>query len=244
MKTKLGNMTHSEWLRHNEKLERKQNQKRRQVICTKIRFKDADNERRKIYRRATARLIARMSNNLLTLFHGTYIQKAKCRIVCHTSIGTTVILQRNRRFGDFKVVNQKFENLTLRQTEIEWKECLATFKTIFPERIEKVIDENTLPQDLPSHMIKHCKNIKSTFKKIEFCPMGGKTQSIESNSYSPIYEDKGKDKIGNDIELNFKKVNECIENQKEKISLPSAKDFQFINPNGSEKSFKVINQIK
>jgi hypothetical protein len=185
-----------------------------------------------------------MSNPLLTLFHGTYIQKARCRIVCHTSIGTKVILQRNRRFGEFKVVNQKFENLTLKETEIEWKECLATFKRFFPERIEKVIDENTLPQDLPSHMVTHCKNIKSTFKKIEFTPIGGKTQSIESNSYSPIYEDHGKNKIGNDIELNFTKVNECIENQKEKKSFECAKDFQFINPNGSEKSFKVINQIK
>lgn len=233
MKTKLGNMTHAEWIRHNENLERKQNQKRRQVICTKIRFIDAQAEKKKVYRRSTARLISRMCNPLLTLFHGTYIQKARCRIVCHTSIGTTVILQRNRRFGEFKVVNQKFENLTFEQTEIEWKECFATFKRFFPERKVKEIE-----------ILPHCKNIKSTFKKIEFCPIGGKTQTIESNSYSPIYEDKGKDSIGHDVEPNFKKVNECIKNQKEKRSLPSAKNFEFINPNGSEKSFKVINQIK
>ena len=213
MKQKLGNMTHAEWIRHNERLERKQKISRQNYMGAKLRFIDAQAEKKKIYRRSTARLISRMCNPLLTLFHGTYIQKAKCRIVCHTSIGTKVILQRNRRNGEFKVVNQKFENLTLEQTQIEWKECLETFKRIFPERIEKVIDENTLPQDLPSHMIKHCKNIKSTFKRIEFCPMGGKTQSIESNSYSPIYKDYGKDSIGYDVRPNWKKTKECIKNQ-------------------------------
>ena len=139
MKNKLGNMTYSQWLKYNERLLKKQSIDRANRIGARQRFIDANLERRKIYRRSTARLIARMCNPLLTKFCGGYIQKAKVRITVHTSVGTKVILQRSQRFGDFKPLNKSFSNLSLEQTQIEWKEVFEEYKKHFPDRIEKVI---------------------------------------------------------------------------------------------------------
>ena len=80
MKTKLKNMTHSQWLAHNKALRKKQTFDRDCHNGAKHRFIDANREKKKIYRRSTARLVARMANPLLTKFCGGYIQKAKQRI--------------------------------------------------------------------------------------------------------------------------------------------------------------------
>lgn len=231
MKLKLKNMTYKEWLAYNEKLISKQNKEFSMRRCTRLRFQDADNERKKIYRRSSARLLARLMNPLLTKFAGNFIQKAKMEIVCKTSIGTKVILRKTRRNGEFKVVNQDFQNLTIEQTQIEWREVFNTYKKFFPERNPKDIEE-----------LSHTKNIKTELKEFSIQPIGAKPIRVLADSYKPFFNES-LPKSGQDIEPNYSKLNECLKTQMEAKPLPSAKDFNFIKPNGEPKSYKVIGRV-
>lgn len=228
MKLKLKNMTHKEWLAYNEKLISKQNEKFSLRKCTRTRFRDANQERKKIYRRSSARLLGRMANPLLTKFAGNFIQKAQMEIICKTSIGTKVILRKTRRNGEFKVVNQDFQNLTIEQTQQEWREVFNTYKKFFPERNPKDIEE-----------LSHTKNIKTELKEFTIQPMGAKPIRVFADSYKPFFNET-LPISGQDIKPDFTKLDQCIKNQTESKTLPSAKDFHFIQPNGKPKSFKVI----
>lgn len=228
MKIKLKNMTHKEWIAYNEKLISKQNKEFSMRRCTRLRFQDANNERKKIYRRSSARLLARIMNPLLTKFAGVYIQKAKMEIVCKTSIGTKVILRKTRRNGAFNVVNKDFQNLTIEETQQEWREVFNTYKKFFPDRNPKDIEE-----------LSHTKNIKTTLKEFTIQPIGAKPIRVLADSYEPFFNES-LPISGQDIKPDFTKLNQCLKTQVEAKTLPSAKDFHFINPNGKPKSFKVI----
>ena len=233
MKIKLGNMTHKQWLAHNEQLRKKQKFDYDCHNGAKIRFIDANNEKKKVYRRASARLISRMSNNLLTKFCGGYIQKAKQRIKIETSV-SSVIMQRTKRNGTWKPLNKDFTNLSLQDTQIEFEEIFNAMSFMFPnERIKK---DKSL-QDLP-----HGTKVKSSIKSITFQPLGEKPITQYFRTYQPTL--RNKIIHGSSIQPNYKKLNDCLKSQTESKHLPNAKNFNTINPNGTLKKFKTINQTK
>ncbi len=254
-------MTYAQWIAANKKLRKKQNFDRDCHNGAKHRFIDANREKKKIYRRSTARLIARMANPLLTKFCGGYIQKAKQRIIIKTSIDTEVIMQRTNRNGFWAPINKGFNDLSLEQIEIEFNEVFNGLSYMFNER-EKFKEDFFIP-------LNH--NIKSSIKSVTFAPLGEKPITHLLQSHKPIIDKsikaKGKqikfdsdrldsitngyDKENDKIELKKNNITNQYEKKiiskgklKEKKILPNAKSFNTINPDGTIKKTKTIYQSK
>jgi hypothetical protein len=251
---KMGNRTFAEWQK--EKGKEIANKQKAKSLRNGInaRFRDAQNLRKKVYRRAIARMISRMANPLLTNYFGQYVQKSRQRICIHTSIGSKVIMQRNKRFernpstgdscgGFFRCVNKSDKFQSESDIEKEFNEVSAVMEYLFPEREQKKIDSNTLPMDLPSSKLISFHHVKLEKIKLSIQPLGEKEIKRDLLSYKPILNQETK-AIGKELKPIWKKFNECLKIQDSK-SLPSAKDFKFINPNGSPKETKVriLNQL-
>jgi hypothetical protein len=260
MKIKLKDMTYSQWLAHNARLRKKQTIDKDSNHGARQRFIDANREKKKIYRRSTARLIARMANPLLTKFCGGYIQKAKQRIIIKTSIDTEVIMQRTKRNGFWTPINKGFNDLSMEQIETEFNEIFNGLSYMFKER-EKFKEDFYIP-------LNH--KIKSSIKSITFQPLGEKAITQNFKSHKPIIDNSVKangtqiefdsnklDLITNDYEKENDKIEivkddygtykkNIISKGKTKIKkdLPNAKSFNSINPDGTLKKTKTIYQSK
>lgn len=240
---KMGNRTFAEWQR--EKGKEIANKHKAKSLRTGVnaRFRDAHNLRRKVYKRAIAKMISRMANPLLTNYFGQYVQKQRQRIIIHTSIGSKVIMQRNKRFernpkngescgGFFRCVNKsdKFQNES--DLEAEFNEVFAVLDYLFPAREQREISK-----------LVHFHNVKFEKIKLSIQPLGEKEIKKDLLSYKPILNQETK-AIGKALRPMWKKYDESLKIQSSK-SLPSAKDFKYISANGSPKETKVriLNQL-
>lgn len=273
MKLKLKDMTYSQWLAHNKQLRKKQTFDKECHNGAKIRFIDANREKKKIYRRGTARLIARMANPLLTKFCGGYIQKAKQRIIIKTSIDTEIIMQRTKRDGFWTPINKGFNDLSFEQIEIEWNEiskAMEYMNCFDGDEKPCGIHRDVLHKFKEDFFIPSNHDIKSSIKSITFQPLGEKAITQNFKSHKPILDnsikangtqiefdsnkldsitngyEKGNDKIEiiKDEYGTFKK--NIISKGKTKIKkdLPNAKEFNSINPDGTIKKTKTLYQSK
>ena len=254
MKYKLKDMTYSQWLSYNERLRKKQAQDKQNKTCVNLRFRDAQNLKRKIYRRASARLLSRIANDFLTEFNGGHIQKAKHRISFKTSIGTEIVLQKSFRNGEYKPLTKDFKNLTYEQIDQELGEILATYSEYYkprftydnqgnrikwkdcsPDKYRQIV-ESELGKGYFDKRLRHCTNAKQSIKTITIQPLGEKPITANLATYSIQYDQSKK---GNPLEHkpNYKRLNDCLKTQVIKKDLPSAKDFHFIKPNGKPKAF-------
>lgn len=250
--------SYKEFVQHNERVQKANKRKRLQAItfgniATKKRFIEAENERKKIYRRNSAKIISRLFNNILVNFHGTFIQKARQEITIQTSVSKITLVNSNtRKYGIDKTFKNscwklKQDNLELSMQDIvkEQREISNYLNKIY-KRVRESKNINSLPTQLKPSELKH-NSIN------EFLYNWENNEVIKTSTFTPNLKKLNDilDSQGNNHEVEIKesiigKESKIIEKQKTKSkkSLPNANDFTFINPDGTLKKFKTINQTK
>lgn len=253
--------SHKDFVKHNESVRKKNHKKHIEnksfgSLATIERFKDAENERRKVYRRASAKLISRMFNKLLVPFHGSFIQKANQSIQIVTPTGVVTMKNSNvRKFGLNKgeKVEDKFKTS-------EWKlveeNCTLSMSDLIKERhriSNYFLNKYNRIKALPKDSIKHNSVEKYLFKWEE-------KNQIVFNTITPKFDKldailKGYDKEIDKVEFSkgienfsnpYQVKSKVISKGKAKIKkvLPNAKQFNSINPDGTIKKTKTLYQSK
>lgn len=149
--------TYSEWYAKQEDIERTnrgRDKVKRKVLGEKAqyeqRFTDAVREYHdQKYRKATAKLVARMFNNLLVKVHGTFMQRAKQTIVINTSVSQVVIQTNTRglnKKGKFGWKMQASGSLSMKEFEAERREVVIEMNRLF-NRVKRREASEVLPHN-------------------------------------------------------------------------------------------------
>lgn len=253
--------THKEFVRHNEMVRKKNHSKHIEnksfgSLATIERFEDAENLRRKVYRRASAKLISRMFNDILVCFNGTFIQKARQRIKIITSQGTIILKNSNtRKFG----LNKAGESLETKFKSTNWevdnKNCNLSMSQLMEERGEisnYLSSKYKRIKALPRDSLKHNSCEKYLFKwedkkEIVFNTITPKFDKLDSILKTQAFQNKtilskGIENYSNPYQMKSKVITKG--KAKIKKDLPNAKSFNSINPDGTLKKIKTIYQSK
>lgn len=149
--------TYNEWYARHENIERTnrgRDKVKQKVLGEKAqyeqRFKDAVREYHdQKYRKATAKLIGRMFNNLLVKIHGTFMQRAKQTIVINTSVSQVIIKTNSRgltKKGKFGWKMQGSGTLSMAEYETERREVVLEMTRLF-NRVKRREASEVLPHN-------------------------------------------------------------------------------------------------
>ena len=134
--------TYDEWYARHESIERTnrgRDKVKRKVLGEKAqyaqRFTDAVREfHDQKYRKATAKLVGRMLNELLVNVHGTFMQRARQTIIINTSVSQVVIKTNTRglnKKGKFGWKMQGSGTLSMAEYETERREVVLEMTRLF-----------------------------------------------------------------------------------------------------------------